>query len=65
TQEGAVVLEKLIPASRVLGRRLLRALNREEQKQFLHLLKKFVHLNNDESRAPLERKSTSMPKPLQ
>ena len=56
TPEGSALLEKLIPASRVLARRLLRALNQEEQKIFLHLLKKFVHLNNDESRAPLDRK---------
>jgi hypothetical protein len=39
----------------VLSRRLLRALNKDEQKIFLRLLKKFVHLNNQESRAPLDR----------
>lgn len=58
TPEASALLEKLIPASRVLARRLLRALNPEEQQIFLHLLKKFVHLNNDESRAPLDRKFT-------
>jgi len=55
TAEGTEVLRKLVPRSTVLASRLLRALNREEQKVFVHLLKKFVHLNNDESRAPLDR----------
>jgi MarR family transcriptional regulator, temperature-dependent positive regulator of motility len=55
TPEGAELLRKLVPRSTVLAIRLLRALNREEQKVFMHLLKKFVHLNNDESRAPLDR----------
>src|SRR5215467_11201034 len=55
TAEGTEVLRKLLPRSTVLASRLLRALNREEQKVFVHLLKKFVHLNNDESRAPLDR----------
>ncbi len=56
TPEGAELLKKLVPRSAVLAGRLLHALNREEQKVFMHLLKKFVHLNNDESRAPLDRK---------
>jgi len=55
TPEGVELLRKLVPRSAVLASRLLRALNREEQKVFVHLLKKFVHLNNDESRAPLDR----------
>jgi DNA-binding MarR family transcriptional regulator len=55
TPEGTALLNKLVPRSTVLARRLLRALNREEQKTFMNLLKKFVHLNNDESRAPLDR----------
>jgi alpha-ketoglutarate-dependent taurine dioxygenase len=40
----------------VLSRHLLRALNKNEQEVFLRLLKKFVHLNNQESRAPLDRR---------
>ncbi len=55
TPEGTALLKKLIPRSTVLASRLLQALNREEQKVFMQLLKKFVHLNNDESRAPLDR----------
>jgi MarR family transcriptional regulator, temperature-dependent positive regulator of motility len=55
TAEGNALLKKLVPSSYLLARRLLRALNKEEQKVFVHLLKKFVHLNNQESRAPLDR----------
>jgi DNA-binding MarR family transcriptional regulator len=55
TPDGTALLKKLVPSSSLLARRLLQALNKEEQKVFLHLLKKFVHLNNEESRAPLDR----------
>jgi DNA-binding MarR family transcriptional regulator len=55
TPEGSALLKKLVPSSYLLARRLLKALNKEEKKVFLHLLKKFVHLNNEESRAPLDR----------
>jgi DNA-binding MarR family transcriptional regulator len=55
TPKGAALLKRLLPCGYVLGRRLLQALNRDEQKIFLRLLKKFVHLNNEESRAPLDR----------
>jgi MarR family transcriptional regulator, temperature-dependent positive regulator of motility len=58
TPQGSALLEKLLPASRLLARRLLRALNQEDQKIFVRLLKKFVHLNNEESRAPLDRQLT-------
>jgi DNA-binding MarR family transcriptional regulator len=57
TPEGSALLSKLVPASGVLARRLLKALTKQEQKVFLQLLKKFVHLNNEESRAPLDRGS--------
>jgi len=55
TPEGTNLLKKLVPRSKLLARRLLEALNRDEQKVFMHLLRKFVHLNNEESRAPLDR----------
>ena len=55
TPDGAALVKRLLPSAYVLSRRLLRALNKEEQKIFLRLLKKFVHLNNQESRAPLDR----------
>src|SRR5215467_10249503 len=51
TKEGKSLLDTLIPCSKVLARQLLRELNKKEQKVFVHLLKKFVHLNNESSRA--------------
>ena len=53
TPEGVALVKRLIPSGHVLNRRLLQPLNKEEQKIFLSLLKKFVHLNNEKSRAPL------------
>ena len=55
TREGAALLKKLLPSGHVLNRRLLGPLNRDERQIFLRLLKKFVHLNNKKSRAPLDR----------
>jgi DNA-binding MarR family transcriptional regulator len=55
TPEGAALVKRLIPRAYMLSGRLLRALNQKEQKLFVRLLKKFVHLNNQESRAPLDR----------
>jgi DNA-binding MarR family transcriptional regulator len=55
TPEGAALVKRLIPRAYMLSRRLLRALNQKEQRIFVGLLKKFVHLNNQESRAPLDR----------
>src|ERR1700747_3585782 len=55
TPEGSALLKKLVPLGHVLNRRLLLPLNKKEQRMFLSLLKKFVHLNNKKSRAPLDR----------
>jgi DNA-binding MarR family transcriptional regulator len=55
TPQGLALVKQLNPSGRSVSRRLLQALDKEEQKVFLHLLKKFVHLNNEESRAPLDR----------
>jgi MarR family transcriptional regulator, temperature-dependent positive regulator of motility len=55
TPVGTALLKKLVPRSEILAQRILKALNKEEQKVFLHLLKQFVHLNNEKSRAPLDR----------
>ena len=57
TPEGVALVKKLIPSGRLLNRRLLEPLSKGERKIFLGLLKKFVHLNNEKSRAPLERAS--------
>jgi DNA-binding MarR family transcriptional regulator len=56
TPEGTNLLRKLVPSSSLLAQRLLKALNENEQTVFMHLLRKFVHLNNEESRAPLDRR---------
>lgn len=55
TPDGAELVKQLIPSAYVLSGRLLRALSKDEKKVFVRLLKKFVHLNNQESRAPLDR----------
>jgi DNA-binding MarR family transcriptional regulator len=55
TSEGAALLKKLVPSVYMMNRRLVEPLTKEEQKVFLRLLKKFVHLNNAKSRAPLDR----------
>jgi len=58
TAEGVVLLKKLVPSVYMMNRRLVQPLNKDEQKVFLRLLKKFVHLNNERSRAPLDRRRT-------
>lgn len=55
TPRGTVLVKQLNPSGRLVSRRLLGALDKKEQEVFLRLLKKFVHLNNEESRAPLDR----------
>lgn len=62
TPEGAALVKRLIPSAYVLSRRLLQALNKKEQKVFLRLLKRFVHLNNQESRAPLDSRFSHLQK---
>jgi len=56
TPRGLALVKQLHPSGRSVSRRLLHALDKKEQKVFLRLLKKFVHVNNEESRAPLDRK---------
>ena len=55
TPQGKALVNKLLPSGHVLARKLLAALNAREQRVFVRLLKKFVHLNNEVSRAPLDR----------
>jgi len=61
TPEGEDLVRRLVPSAYVLSRRLLQALDKGEQRVFMRLLKKFVHLNNEKSRAPLDRGSTLSP----
>ncbi|MDN8037059.1 MarR family winged helix-turn-helix transcriptional regulator [Burkholderia vietnamiensis] len=53
--EGAALLESLVPSVHELRHRMLQTLTLDEQETFLALLSKFVHINNEKSRAPLRR----------
>lgn len=55
TAEGQAVLTAMVPSVHKLRDRLLANLLPSEKAEFMRLLKKFVHLNNDQSRAPLQR----------
>jgi MarR family transcriptional regulator, temperature-dependent positive regulator of motility len=55
TDAGRAVLERLVPGMQAMQRKLLGRFNPEERREFLRLLRKFVQLNNDASRAPLQR----------
>jgi MarR family transcriptional regulator, temperature-dependent positive regulator of motility len=55
TAAGAKVLAGLEPGIARLQQALLGALSRREQADFMRLLRKFVHINNERSRAPLQR----------
>jgi DNA-binding MarR family transcriptional regulator len=59
TPEGEAVLAKSVAGMRELNQRMLESLAPAEQQEFLRLLRKFVHLNNEQSRAPLRRESDS------
>lgn len=53
TPRGLALVRELLRSERLVSRRLMQPLSEKEQKIFLRLLKKFVHLNNENSRAPL------------
>jgi DNA-binding MarR family transcriptional regulator len=53
TAEGEAVLARTVPGVRRMQQVLLSNLDAAEQQEFLRLLRKFVHLGNDQSRAPL------------
>ncbi len=55
--EGEQLLASLVPATQRLRDRLLAPLTESEQKQFMHLLARLVHDNNEQSRAPSARRS--------
>lgn len=61
TSEGEVALAATVTAVHVLRDRMLASLSAAEQKEFIRLLKKFVHINNEKSRAPLQRGSRRSP----
>ncbi len=53
TEEGRAVLDRLIPGIHRLNEEILGPLTPEERVQFMQLLRKFVRVNNAQSRAPL------------
>jgi DNA-binding MarR family transcriptional regulator len=53
TQSGVALLESLISGVHRLRAQLLDGLDPSERALFVQLLRKFVHLNNEQSRAPL------------
>jgi DNA-binding MarR family transcriptional regulator len=53
TPEGEAVLARLVPGLVAMNHDLLSRLDCGEQAEFMRLLRKFVQLNNDQSRAPL------------
>lgn len=54
TTEGERLLQSLVAGVHEMRARLLSSLEPEEQEVFMDLLRKFVHLNNEQSRAPLQ-----------
>ncbi len=55
TSEGEASIIGMVPSVHELRHKLLASLDDDEKEEFVRLLKKFVHLNNDQSRAPLKR----------
>lgn len=53
TDEGLALVQKLDDAIAVLHQRIFDKFTPEEEAQFMVLLRKLVHLNNHQSRAPL------------
>lgn len=55
TAAGEAVLARLVPGLVAMNRDLLSRLDEDEQAAFMRLLRKFVQVNNDQSRAPMRR----------
>lgn len=53
TDEGEKLLARLMPSVNALNHGLLDGMGEEDSRELLRLLRKFVHLNNDQSRVPL------------
>ena len=53
TAEGEAVLARTVPGVRRVQQALLSKLDAAEQQEFMRLLRKFVHLGNEQSRAPM------------
>lgn len=53
SEAGRAVLAELVPGMQRMQSQLMGRLDEAEREQFLRLLRKFVELNNERSRAPL------------
>ena len=52
TDEGQALLARLVPGMNEMCRTMLADMNAKEQAEFLRLLRKFVHVNDDGRAAP-------------
>lgn len=59
TAEGEAVLQRLVPGLAALNQGLLSRLDEPERQEFMRLLRKFVQMNNGQSRAPMRSAATS------
>ena len=57
TPEGEAVLQRLVPGLAAMNDQLLARLDAAEREDFMRLLRKFVQLNNEQSRAPMRSAS--------
>jgi DNA-binding MarR family transcriptional regulator len=53
TPAGEELLTRLIPAVKELRASLFEGMGQADSQELIRLLRKFVHLNNEQSRAPL------------
>jgi DNA-binding MarR family transcriptional regulator len=63
TDAGKAMLERLVPGVHALSESMLATLEPQERRQFMLLLRKFVQINNDMSRAPLRPAAQPSPAP--
>jgi len=62
TAEGEAVLARLVPGLVAMNRDLLSRLDEDERAAFMQLLRKFVQVNNEQSRAPMRSSATDLGK---
>ena len=60
TPEGEAVLQRLVPGLAAMNDQLLARLDAAEREDFMRLLRKFVQLNNEQSRAPMRSASPNI-----
>jgi DNA-binding MarR family transcriptional regulator len=65
TREGEQLLKSLVTGVHQMREQLLIALEPQERELFMELLRKFVHVNNEQSRAPMQVPEAPVAKPKQ